>query len=58
VARESVATARTAAGVTGTNGVDDSSVSTDDETVDVALRAGPEVITSVLGGTVIGELEQ
>ena len=41
-----------------TSGTDDSSVSEDDETVENELRAGPEVISHVLGGTVIGELEQ
>jgi DNA polymerase-3 subunit gamma/tau len=37
---------------------DDSMVSADDEDIDEAVAVGQPVIARVLGGTVIGELDQ
>jgi DNA polymerase-3 subunit gamma/tau len=37
---------------------DDSMVSADDENIDEAVAVGQPVIARVLGGTVIGELDQ
>jgi DNA polymerase-3 subunit gamma/tau len=37
---------------------DDSMVSADDEDIEEAVAAGQPVIARVLGGTVIGELDQ
>ena len=37
---------------------DDSAASTDDENIEEAVAVGQPVIARVLGGTVIGELDQ
>ena len=40
------------------SGADDSMVSADDEDIEEAVAVGQPVIARVLGGTVIGEMDQ